>query len=66
SSNEAGSTFECALDKAAFAPCTSPKTVKAKKGKHTFSIKAKDAAGNVDGSPATYSWKVKKKRKRRH
>ncbi|HYU59435.1 MAG TPA: hypothetical protein VEK39_01635 [Solirubrobacterales bacterium] len=63
SSSEAGSTFECALDGAAFAPCTSPDTLKVKKGKHSFNVRAKDAAGNVDGSPATDSWKVKKKRK---
>lgn len=69
SSGESGSTFECKLDKGAFASCSSPFVQKVKasrKGKsHTFSVVATDAAGNRDGSPATYSWKVKKKRKRR-
>jgi len=65
SSNEPGSTFECSLDGAQFAPCSSPDTVKVKKGKHSFQVRAKDAAGNLDGSPATDDWKVKKKRKKK-
>jgi hypothetical protein len=56
--------FECSLDGAAFAACSSPFTVKVKKGKHTFSVRARDAAGNVDGAPATADWKVKRKRRR--
>jgi len=31
-----------------------------KPGKHSFSVKAKDGAGNTDRSPATYTWKVRK------
>jgi VCBS repeat-containing protein len=27
-------------------------------GSHTFEVRAKDAAGNVDGSPASYSWTI--------
>jgi len=61
SSSEPGSTFQCSLDGAAFAACTSPDTLKAKKGKHSFEVRAADAAGNVDGSPATDDWKVKRK-----
>jgi hypothetical protein len=57
--------FECSLDGAAFSPCTSPHTVKVKKGKHTFSVRAIDQAGNVDGTPAADSWKVKRKKKKR-
>jgi hypothetical protein len=55
--------FECSLDGAAFAACTSPHTVKVKKGKHSFAVRAVDAAGNVDGSPATFDWKRKRKRR---
>jgi hypothetical protein len=58
------SGFECKLDAGAFAPCASPYTVKVKKGKHTFQVRAVDQAGNI-GSPATDDWKVKKKRKKR-
>jgi hypothetical protein len=55
--------FECSLDSGAFAACTSPHTVKVKKGKHTFSVRATDQAANADASPATDDWKVKKKKK---
>jgi hypothetical protein len=55
-------TFECALDgKQQFKPCTSPFTVKVKKGKHTFTVLATDASGNADPTPASDGWKVKKK-----
>jgi hypothetical protein len=63
-SSEPGSSFQCAIDAQALkVPCTSPYTVKVKKGKHTFQVRATDAAGNVDASPAIDSWKVKKKKK---
>jgi DNA-binding beta-propeller fold protein YncE len=62
SSTEAGSTFECSLDGGAFEPCTSPHTEKVKKGKHSFEVRARDAAGNVDPTPASYDWKVKRKK----
>jgi hypothetical protein len=59
SSNEAGSTFECALDASAWATCASPKTYNALAlGPHLFSVRAKDIAGNIDPSPATQSWIV--------
>jgi DNA-binding beta-propeller fold protein YncE len=63
-STEPGSTFQCSLDDTAFEPCTSPKDVKVKKGKHTFEVRATDAAGNTDPTPATRRWTVKRKRKR--
>jgi hypothetical protein len=53
--------FQCSLDGGAFATCTSPHTVKVKKGKHTFEVRAVDQAGNV-GAPASDSWKRKKKK----
>jgi hypothetical protein len=55
------SGFECKLDAGPFAPCTSPHTVKVKKGKHTFQVQAIDQAGNI-GAPATDTWKRKKKK----
>jgi len=63
--DEPGVTFACALDGAAAAPCTSPYSFKVRKGRHSLTVTATDAAGNVDSSPATYSWKVKRKRHRR-
>jgi hypothetical protein len=63
SSSEPSATFECTLDGKVFA-CASPLTEKVGKGKHNFQVRAKDAAGNIDGSPATDAWKVKKKKKK--
>jgi Cadherin-like domain len=66
SANDSGSTFECSLDGTQFTPCSSPHHVKVKKGKHQFQVRARDAAGNVDGSPASDDWKVKKKKKKKN
>ena len=60
SSTETGSSFKCKLDRKAFKPCSSPRTVKVKPGKHTFQVAAVDSAGNRDLSPAKFSWKVLK------
>ena len=57
--SESGSTFECSLDGAPFAACTSPKTYSGlAPGPHSFSVRALDALGNVDPTPASYSWNV--------
>ena len=57
SSNEPSSTFECSLDGAPFAPCTSPETYSVlAEGAHTFDVRATDPAGNVDPTAATHAW----------
>ena len=69
--DEAGSTFQCKLEGkkvkpplTEFAPCTSPQTYKKlKPGKKTFTVHATDAAGNL-GADATFSFTVKKKKKK--
>jgi hypothetical protein len=51
-------TFECKLDAAAFAACTSPKTyASVPDGQHTFTVRGTDPAGNV-GPDASYSWTI--------
>jgi hypothetical protein len=58
-STEPGSTFQCRLDGAAFAPCTSPVNYTAlSNGSHTFRVRAIDPAGNTDGSPAAFTWNI--------
>ena len=58
-SSEAGASFECALDAAPFAACTSPAAYSGlAEGAHDFAVRATDAAGNVDGTPAVRSWTV--------
>jgi hypothetical protein len=58
-SDEPGATFECKLDKRRFRPCTSPRRYKRlDESKHRFLVRATDAAGNTDPSPAKDRWKV--------
>jgi len=56
-STEAGSSFLCRLDRHAWQPCTSPDRFKVKVGRHRFQVRARDAAGNTDLSPATYRFR---------
>lgn len=53
------STFECSLDGAAYAPCSSPQSYSVlADGTHTFQVRSKDGGGNVDATPASYSWAI--------
>jgi hypothetical protein len=57
--NVAVSSFACRIDAGAFAPCSSPVTYSALTlGEHRFEVRAADAAGNQDNSPAAYAWSV--------
>jgi hypothetical protein len=58
-SSEAGSTFQCRLDRGKFKKCRSLKKLTGlKPGKHVFKVRAKDPAGNVDATPAKRVWRV--------
>jgi hypothetical protein len=59
SGSETGATFDCSLDGAAYAGCSSPKAYTGlAAGPHEFRVRARDAGGNVDTTPATHSWTV--------
>ncbi len=54
-----GGTFECRLDGAPFAVCASPKSYNPlRPGDHRFEVRAVDAAGNADPTPALHTWKI--------
>jgi hypothetical protein len=66
--SEDGAKFDCRLDAGGFGPCSSPFSVRAKskpgKGrKHTISIRATDAAGNLEATPASVAFRLIRKRK---
>ncbi|MEZ5102402.1 MAG: beta-propeller fold lactonase family protein [Thermoleophilia bacterium] len=50
--------FECRVDGAAFAACTSPATVTVGEGAHTFEVRAVDGFAQSDASPAQRAWTV--------
>ena len=51
--------YECRLDDAAFAPCASPLALTGlSRTAHSFQVRAVDGVGNVESTPADYSWAV--------
>jgi hypothetical protein len=59
SSSDAAATFECSLDGAAFAACSSPLALAGLAiGPHVFAVRAVDAGGQADATPAAYSWEI--------
>jgi hypothetical protein len=53
------STFKCKFDGQRYKRCSSPKTYRnLSNGRHTFRVRAKDAFGNVDPTPAKFSWRI--------
>src|SRR5438876_4684830 len=64
SSADAGASFECKLDgpgatTGSYSACASPASYSSlSDGAYTFSVRAKDSAGNVDPSPPTRSFSI--------
>ena len=58
-SDDAGAGFQCSLDGATFGACGTPQALAGLgTGDHSFRVRAVDAAGNTDGSPADHRWRV--------
>jgi hypothetical protein len=58
--SQAGSSFQCQLDRGQFAPCTSPfrPSTKLRSGKHVLRVQAINSSGVVDPTPAVKKFKV--------
>ena len=57
--DDPSATFDCRLDGGVWAPCSSPWSYAGlTEGIHTFDVRATDAAGNTDPTPATRTWTV--------
>lgn len=61
SSSETGSRFKCRLDRRASLPCRSPRSYRLLPGRHTVRIVAFDAAGNVDPTPASFAFRIRRR-----
>jgi hypothetical protein len=61
SSNDPAAVFLCKLDKGKFRRCKSPFKRKVRRGKHVFLVEARNAAGNVDQTPARFKFRVRKR-----
>lgn len=62
--SEQGSHFQCLLAQG-WAACQSPIRVWTGLGRYIFKVRAIDANGNIDPTPASWSWKVTKPKKRK-
>jgi hypothetical protein len=57
--SETAAVFECQLDSGSYSACASPWPLSdLSKGQHSFHVRAIDAAGYVDLSPASFTWTV--------
>lgn len=64
-SSEPRSTFTCRVDRGPFRTCSSPRSVILDRGRHVFRVRARDAAGNVDPTPAAFEVVVQRLRRNR-
>jgi hypothetical protein len=61
-SSEIGSRFECKFDRRPYRACVSPFRRKVGPGKHALRVRAIDALGLADPTPATFRWQVQPRR----
>ena len=59
-SSEAGATFVCRVDRDLPRFCRARISRRFEAGRHTVQVKARDAAGNVDRTPAVFHFRVKR------
>ena len=57
-SSERNSTFKCKIDRQPFRPCGPTRTLRVDLGRHKFRVRAIDASGNVDPTPAVRRFRV--------
>lgn len=57
----AAARFQCKLDRRPFRRCKSPKRLRVKPGRHVFRVRAVDAGGNADPTPAKRRFRVVKR-----
>lgn len=60
-SSEPGSSFRCKLDRRPFRPCASPRAYWLRPGPHAIRVRAVDAAGNADPTPALVKVRVRRR-----
>jgi hypothetical protein len=59
-STEAGSRFQCKLDRGRWTACRSPRPYsRLRQGLHVFRVRARDGAGNADPTPAVRFWRIR-------
>ena len=59
SDNRSSVTFECSVDGGSYVSCASPfSTSTLSVGPHTFAVRAVDAVGNTDLTPASHTWTI--------
>jgi hypothetical protein len=57
--SESGAGYQCSLDGTQWEPCTSRKDYSSlADGQHAFRVRARDAVGNVDPTPAERAWTI--------
>ncbi len=62
--NEPGSHFLCKIDRKPYRRCRSPRVFGVSVGRHAVRVRAVDAAGNVDPTPALFGFRVRLRSKR--